>query len=143
MRRDKQPKFPYSNGGVIMMRAATRILVLVLITTFFSTSALIPVAKSATIDTTTYLTLSDNPTQSELENLFAREDVQDQLVRMGVDPNDAANRLASLTPDELSMLQDRLDKLPAGANFLAILGIVLIVLIVLELVGITDVFTEV
>jgi hypothetical protein len=126
-----------------MMRAATRIVVLVLVTAFFSTSVLVPAAKSAAIDTTTYLTLSENSTQSQLEALFTREDVREQLVSLGVDPNDAANRIASLTPDELAKLQERMDNLPAGANFLAILGIVLVVLIVLELVGITDVFTEV
>jgi hypothetical protein len=126
-----------------MMRAATRFLVLVLITTFLSTSVLVPAARSATIDTTTYLTLSENPTRSQLEALFTREDVHKHLVSLGVDPNDAAKRLDSLTSEELALLQERMDNLPAGANLLAILGIVLIVLIVLELVGITDVFTEV
>ena len=126
-----------------MTRAATRILVLIIITTFFSTSAFIPAARSAAIDTTTYLTLSENPTKAELEALMNREDVQKQLIALGVDPDDATNRIASLTPGELTMLQERIDSLPAGANLLAILGIVLVVLIVLELVGITDVFTEV
>jgi len=135
--------FPYFNGGLIMMRAATRFIVLVLITTFLSTTALVPAARSAAIDTTTYLTLSENPTKTELEALFTREDVRKQLVIMGVDPDDAANRIASLTPDELTMLQERIDNLPAGGNLLAVLGIVLVVFIVLELVGITDVFNEV
>lgn len=126
-----------------MTRAATRILVLILIATFFSTSALVPAARSAAIDTTTYLSITENPSKTELEALFTREDVQEQLVAMGVDPNDAAKRIASLTPDELAMLQDRIDNLPAGANVLAVLGVILIVLIVLELVGVTNVFTEV
>ena len=80
-----------------MMRAATRFLILVLVATFFTTSVLVPTARSATIDTTTYLTLSENPTKSQLEALFTREDVRKQLVSLGVDPNDAANRLDSLT----------------------------------------------
>ena len=126
-----------------MTRAATRILVLILIATFFSTSALVPAARSVAIDTTTYLSITENPSKTELEALFTREDVQEQLVAMGVDPNDAAKRIASLTPDELAMLQDRIDNLPAGANVLAVLGVILIVLIVLELVGVTNVFTEV
>lgn len=126
-----------------MMRAATRILVLILITTFFSTSALVPAARAGAIDTSTYLSLSENPTKAELEALMSREDVREQLVALGVDPNDAADRIASLTPGELVMLQERIDNMPAGGNLLAVLGIVLIVFIVLELVGITDVFTEV
>ena len=126
-----------------MMRAFTRFLILVLVTTFFSTSVLVPAARSAAIDTTTYLTLSENPTTTQLEALFTRDDVRKQLVSLGVDPSDAANRLDSLSPDELAMLQDRIENLPAGANLLAVLGIVLVVLIVLELVGVTDVFTSV
>lgn len=126
-----------------MTRAATRILILIVMTTFLSTSAFIPAAKSASISTTTYLSLSENPTKTELQALVTREDVRKQLVALGVDPNDAANRIASLTPGEMSMLQDRIDSLPAGANLLAVLGIVLVVFIVLEIVGVTDVFTEI
>lgn len=126
-----------------MPRAATRIFILVLIATFFSTSAIVPAARSAAIDTTTYLNVAKQTTKAELEALVNREDVRQELVALGVDPDDAANRIAALTPEELSMLQGQIDSLPAGANVLAVLGVVLIVLIVLEVLGVTNIFTKV
>jgi hypothetical protein len=46
-----------------------------------------------------------------------------------------------LSDSELEVLQQRMDTLPAGADSaLTVLGIVLLVLLVLELVGVTDIF---
>ena len=126
-----------------MLQAASRIVIVVLIATFFSTSAIVPAAKSATIDTTTYLNLAKETSKAELEALVNREDVRQELVALGVDPDDAAARIAALTPSELSMIQGQIDSLPAGANVLVVLGVVLVVLIVLEFLGVTNVFTRV
>lgn len=125
-----------------MLRTATRVLVLLLITTFFSTSAIVPAARSAAIDTTTYLNIAKETSKADLEALVNREDVRKELVALGVDPDDAAARIAALTPAELTMLQGKIDSMPAGADVLAVLGIVLVVFIVLELLGVTNVFTS-
>ena len=130
------------NGAEDMMYALRQIMVLLLVTTFLSTSAVVPAAKSATIDTSTYLKTTINPTKTELESLINREDIRNQLTALGVDPDDAAARIASLTPAELTQLQENIDELPAGANVLAILGGLLLVLIILELLGVTNVFTK-
>lgn len=125
-----------------MHHATQQLLLFLLVTTFISTSALVPAARSATIDTSTYLHTSVNPTQAELESLINREDVRDKLISLGVDPDDAAQRIASLTPSELSQIQENIGELPAGANALAILGGLLLVLIILEVLGVTNVFTK-
>lgn len=72
--------------------------------------------------------------------VLARDNVQEQLVRLGVDPADAEQRIASLDDAELAALEQRMDELPAGGGALEVLGIVLLVLLVLELLGVTDVF---
>ena len=72
--------------------------------------------------------------------VLARDNVQEQLVRFGVDPADAEQRIASLSDAELASLEQRMDELPAGSGALEVLGIVLLVLLVLELLGVTDVF---
>jgi hypothetical protein len=67
--------------------------------------------------------------------------VRDQLIRLGVDPNAAAARIAALSDSELQQLEARMAELPAGADgALTVLGILLLVLLVLELLGVTDVF---
>jgi len=76
-----------------------------------------------------------------VNEVLARENVRNQMIRLGVDPDAAAARIASLSDGELQQLEARMADLPAGADSaLTVLGIVLLVLLVLELVGVTDVF---
>lgn len=77
---------------------------------------------------------------ARINAVLARDNVQQQLVRFGVDPADARQRIANLNDRELAALEQRMDELPAGAGAIEVLGIVLLVLLVLELVGVTDVF---
>ena len=66
-----------------------------------------------------------------------RDGVSERLVALGVDPADAKQRVASLSDAELLSLEQRMNDLPAGADSaLTVLGIVLLVLLVLELVGV-------
>ena len=52
-------------------------------------------------------------------------------------------RLARLTDFELSTLADRIDQAPAaGADILAVIGVVFVVLLILEAVGVIDVFKK-
>jgi hypothetical protein len=82
--------------------------------------------------------------QSErLQSLLSREDVARELERYGVDPAEARERVASLTDAELARVGPRLEQLPAGAGVVEVIGIVFVVLLILELVGVTDVFTGV
>lgn len=77
---------------------------------------------------------------ARINEVLARDNVQEQLVNFGVDPADAERRIASLSDSELRSLEHRMNELPAGAGGLEVLGIVLLVLLVLELVGVTDIF---
>ena len=80
---------------------------------------------------------------SHLKELLAREDVRGQLMQLGIDPADAEQRVNSLTPAEIARLQPQLDSLPAGGDaLLAVIGLVFVVLIILELVGVTNIFTK-
>jgi hypothetical protein len=73
---------------------------------------------------------------------FEREDVRAQLVKFGVDPSEAAARAAALDDADLAKLAGRMDQLPAGGDggLLAVIGIVFIVLLILDYVGVTKIF---
>jgi hypothetical protein len=73
---------------------------------------------------------------------LARSDVREQLERFGVEPAAAAQRAAALGDTELARLADRLDTLPAGgdAGILEVIGLVFIVLLILDYVGVIHVF---
>ena len=73
--------------------------------------------------------------------VLAEQQVRDQLVRFGVDPQHATLRVAVLSDSELQALDQRISELPAGADgALEVIGIVMLVLLILELVGVTDIF---
>jgi hypothetical protein len=80
---------------------------------------------------------------ARVQGLLARDDVQQRMVALGVDPADAAGRVAALTPAELARLADQLERAPAGGDGLAIIGIVFLVLLVLEYSGAIDIFKKV
>jgi len=87
-----------------------------------------------------YLAAGDRSADlARIQSVLDREDVQRQLVSLGVDPDAARERVAALTSVELATLADQLDELPAGGA-LAVIGVIFVVLIILELVGVIDIF---
>lgn len=76
-------------------------------------------------------------------SVLDREDVREQLEALGVDPAEARDRAAALSDRELRQMAVQFDEMPAGGDgLLAVLGIVFVVLIVLDLLGVTHVFTR-
>lgn len=77
---------------------------------------------------------------TRVESILAREDVASQLVAFGVDPLAVQSRVGNMTDAELLALEGKLDQQIAGGEAVAIIGAVFLVLIILEFVGITDIF---
>ena len=125
-----------------MPRAATRLIIVPLLIMFSIVSVLIPAAQTAVIDTRTILAIEAESPKTEVQAFLAREEVREQMVALGVNPDDASGRVAALTDQELSLLQYHINDLPAGSSALALLGAVFLVLIVLELVGVTNIFSK-
>lgn len=71
---------------------------------------------------------------------LARQDVRDTMLSMGVDPADIGSRVDALTGAELASLAQRMEQAPAGGDVLVIVGVVFVVLIILEFVGVIDIF---
>ena len=80
---------------------------------------------------------------ARVEALLARDDVARQLESLGVDPAIVGERLRGLTDAELVALEGRIDQQTAGGDALAIIGAVFLVLLILELVGVTDIFKSI
>jgi hypothetical protein len=76
--------------------------------------------------------------------LIMREDVQGQFQAEGVDPNEALARVATLSDAEIRQIAARIDSMPAGQGvaeaLISALLIIFIVLLVTDIVGVTDVF---
>ncbi|MBU3824132.1 MAG: PA2779 family protein [Candidatus Oceanisphaera merdipullorum] len=79
--------------------------------------------------------------RERIGNLLARADVQEQLVNYGVEMSEVEARVAALSDQEVLQMADQLDNMPAGAN--AVIGALLtvfIILLVTDLLGLTNVF---
>lgn len=101
----------------------------------------VPSAQGAVVGTETALASQQRAERIErINSVLARDDVRAELEHLGVAPEDAQARVAALSDSELLALDQRMDELPAGSGALEVLGIVLLVLLVLELVGVTDIF---
>ena len=101
-------------------------------------------ANAAVIGTDAYLAATDRAERiAHIQATLARDDVRSQLVTLGVDPEQATARAASLSEQELATVAQHLDELPAGGDLLAVIGIVFVVLLILESTGVTDVFKKI
>jgi hypothetical protein len=80
-------------------------------------------------------------TQREVVRSFLdRGDVQAQLVARGVDAQDALQRVDSLTTTELAELSTQIDTLPAGEGALGFVIGLIVIFMLLDIAGVTDVF---
>jgi hypothetical protein len=70
----------------------------------------------------------------------ARAALADKLVSLGVTRADADARVAVLSNGQAAQVLQQADQLPAGADAVAVLGLIALILIVTDLLGITDVF---
>jgi len=125
-----------------MHQTVTRLIIVPLLVTFCIVSVLTPVSQATVIDTRTILAAQADSPQADVQAFLARGEVRDQLIALGVDPDDASGRVAALTGQEVGLLQNHINDLPAGSSALALLGAVFLVLVVLELVGVTNIFSK-
>jgi hypothetical protein len=80
--------------------------------------------------------------RAAVDAALARADVRAQLESMGVDPAAVEGRLDALSEAELATLADRIGEAPAGGDALAVIGVVFLILLILELVGVIDIFKK-
>lgn len=77
-----------------------------------------------------------------VEAFLEREDVVAQLTELGVDPVIAQQRVAALSPAEQQQLAMEIENETAGGDIIGLLGVIFVVLLVLELVGVIDIFKK-
>jgi hypothetical protein len=78
-----------------------------------------------------------------VQNFMAGEQVAAQLKAWGVAPEAVDARIAALSDAELQQLATTMESDPAGAGILEAVGVVFVVILVLEVLGITNFFRRV
>lgn len=109
---------------------------------FFSLACIQAPVQAAMVDTQSLTDAEQSATvqRQALQEAVLREDVKAELLAMGVDPADVQARIAGMTPAELNRIQGQLDQLPAGGDALGTVALVLLILILLDVAGVTDIF---
>lgn len=110
--------------------------------TFAAASLYMPAAQAGMIATADVIQQAKIEQQrADLKVTLQREDIQRQLLAMGVDPAMVQARVANLSDTEIGQLAGKLEQLPAGGDSLiGALVFVFIVLLITDLLGLTDVF---
>jgi hypothetical protein len=82
--------------------------------------------------------------RERVTSFFAREQVRDEFRKFGVNPDEAAARVAAMSDQEIIAMGARIDQLPAGQDgFGAVLGVALtifIILLITDILCLTSVF---
>ena len=103
------------------------------------------VAQSALVTTDQVLAASQaEEDRARVLSFLAREDVRQQITSLGVDPDEAARRVQSLSDAEIAQIVDQMDQDPAGQGvvvfLVATILIIFLILLITDLLGATDVF---
>ena len=99
-------------------------------------------ARADVIGAEQFMSVTDRrATVDRIDAVLAQSEVTKELERLGVDPDQTSARIAALSDQELQLLAHDLEELPAG-GLLATIGVVFIVLLILELVGVIDIFKK-
>jgi hypothetical protein len=77
---------------------------------------------------------------TQLDQQQARQSMQNQLVDLGVEPEMAKARIASLSDQQVADISSQLSDLPAGADVGGVLLTLFIVFVITDVIGATDIF---
>lgn len=101
----------------------------------------LPAAQAGMIGTETVVNAAQAQQNRErLHSALSRDDVQAQLLARGVDPTQVQARVDSLTDEEVQTLASNMDQLPAGSGVVGALVLIFLVLLVTDLLGLTNVY---
>ncbi len=102
-----------------------------------------PAASPSTDLVSTQSVLANDSGQADRERihqLLNRADIQEALVEQGVDLDEVDARVAALSDAEAQQMANQLEELPAGAGVIGALFAVFVILLVTDILGLTDVY---
>ena len=107
----------------------------------FTQGLFVPAAQAAMVTTDGMVA---NEQRAAMEQKVLRLMEQDAaakvLAQNGVTPQDVQKRLGRLSNQELQQLTTKADQMPAGGSVLGVVLAVILILVLLDLLGATDVF---
>jgi hypothetical protein len=81
--------------------------------------------------------------RNEVATFLAREDVRSSLLNAGVSATDVDTRVNNLSDSQVLQIHAQMDTLPAGGGVLGAILVIILIFILLDVAGVTDVFPSV
>ena len=79
--------------------------------------------------------------RERVASVLDRSEVRARMEALGVNPDAARTRVAALSDEEIASLADQIDQLPAGgSDVLTAVVVVFLILVILDLLGVTNIF---
>ena len=78
--------------------------------------------------------------KAQLTQSLDRQEVRTILEAQGVDIDKAKERVSAMTDQEVLELSQKMDQLPAGSGLVDTVVLILVILLITDLVGVTDVY---
>jgi hypothetical protein len=100
-------------------------------------------AQAGIVETAVMVETSRDAQLEAVQAQLNRADVRAALAKFGVDAAAIDQRVASLDDSELAALARQMQDAPAGGDVFALIGVVFVVLLILELVGVIDIFKKI
>jgi len=122
------------------MKNLKRPLMYVLMTAFLAGSIHAPVSADMVDNKQLAIQTELQMQRDNVRDLMARDDVRNALLAYGVSAGDVTDRINNLTEAELLQIQNQLDALPAGEGALGVVLTLLLIFILLDLAGVTNIF---
>lgn len=125
-----------------ILRTRIRAWVAIMVGSFLFMSVYIPVAHAELVSTEALLRVERvQQERTAVAAALERADVRDTLLSYGVDPTQVSARVNNLSADEIHTLATEIERMPIGADSgLGILLFVFVLLLITDILGLTDVF---
>ena len=81
--------------------------------------------------------------REQIKTWLARDEAREKLIAAGVNVDDAMERIDSMTDQEVQQIATRMNEMPAGSGFVEAVVLAALVLIALEVTGVTDVLPNI
>ena len=78
--------------------------------------------------------------KAQLTQSLDRQEVRTILEAQGVDIDKAKERVSAMTDQEVLELSQKMDQLPAGSGLVDTVVLILVILLITDLIGVTDVY---
>ncbi len=123
------------------LRRIARPIVHIVLLGFLTLALQAPPAGASIISTEVVLDAAQTQAARErVRQTFNRENLKRALLAHGVSPIQIQTRVDSLSDDEAQRLAVKIDQLPGGGDVIDALVLIFLVLLITDILGLTDVF---